>query len=120
MLLCRSPGSDPINVLPRFVGQIADEAFPTNMTVEELKNAIDTWQERPRVFCITEKQVVIADLEDPVQGEAGNDLRNVRGKAGLCEAFVGNGGSKVTDALAHEPIVSREEVVKKAYGAAGA
>jgi hypothetical protein len=43
--------------------------------VEEVEHAIDPGQEGTGIWRITEEEVVIAHLENPVEGKSSDDLR---------------------------------------------
>lgn len=118
MGLCGAPGGHPVDVLPDVVWEVADEPEGVDVGVEELEDAVDAGKEGAGVGAVAEVAVVIADLEDPVEGEPGDDLRDMGRKSGLCEAFRGDGRSEVRDGLSHEAVVTGEQVVEQTDRAA--
>jgi hypothetical protein len=58
--------------------------------VEEVEHAIDPGQEGTGIWRITEEEVVIAHLENPVEGKSSDNLRYMRWETGLSETFGGD------------------------------
>jgi hypothetical protein len=98
--------------LPDVIWEVAYQPEGVDVGVEELEDAVDAGEEGAGVGGVAEVEVVVADLEDPVEGEPSDDLRDVRWEPGLGEAFWSDRGGEVGDSLAHEAVVAGEEVVE--------
>lgn len=90
MLLSRAPRFDPVNKLPHVVWLTANEPVLVDMGFEKKKNTIDSWEKRTSKFLVREEEMMVADLQNPIQRETCNYLRNMRWKPGLREAFIGD------------------------------
>jgi len=75
MLVCCAPCCHPVDILPHILGHAADKAQVVDVRVEEVEHAIDPGQEGTGIWRITEEEVVIAHLENPVEGKSSDDLR---------------------------------------------
>ena len=60
------------------------------MYVEEVEDAVDPREERTGKASVAEVEMVIADLQDPIQRKASNKLGDMRGEARLSKTLKGD------------------------------
>jgi hypothetical protein len=75
MLVCCAPCCHPVDILLHILGDAADKAQVVDVRVEEVEPPSIRGQEGTGIWRIAEEEVVIAYLENPVEGKSSDDLR---------------------------------------------
>jgi hypothetical protein len=105
---------DPVDVLPYICRESADQSEMVDVPIDKVEHAVNEGEEGFGEADVAKVEHVVADLEDPIEGEASDDLLDLRGVAGLGEAFGSDGAGKGGDGLPDEAIVTGQKVVEKA------
>lgn len=101
----RAPRIHPIDILPHVLLDPAHQAEVVDVSVKVLEHAVDEGDEGEDEGGVAEVEVMVAQGEDPVEGETEDDLGQVGWETGLGETLGRDGAGEGDDGLAHESVV---------------